>query len=513
GRHRVAAEPKAVADIVALCGRLPLALVIVAARALAHPDLALGTLAAQLAGSRRGTALDGFTGDDPSTDPRAVFSWSYRTLTPPATLLFRLLGLTPGPDIWVRAAASLVALPPAEAAALLAELADAALITEYLPGRYALHDLLRAYAADLALRVDPEDTRHAALIRLFDHQVHAAHAAAGVLDPNDDAIPVPLAPPAAGVAAERFADQQQATAWLAASLPVLQAGLRSAAGAGFPTHAWQLAWSLDTYLFRSGHRHDRLVMWQTALRAAEQLDDPGARALAHRRLANASVRLGRTAEALDHNHHALALYRQTGDGAGLASVHYNLTHLWERLGRHANALDDARQALTLYRAAGHHRGQALAHNAVGWYSCLLGDHAGALASCRRALDLFRQINDPHGEASTCDSLGYAEHHLGHHTEALIWYHDALRLYRRLASRYDQATVLLHLGDTLRVQGDASAARAALSEAAEILTDLEHPEAVQARARIDALGGAAATVPRTARRPARPGPRSASPGWC
>ncbi|MGE5830880.1 MAG: ATP-binding protein [Micromonosporaceae bacterium] len=487
GRHRVAAEPQAVRDIVELCGRLPLALVIVAAQALTHPGVALDTLAAQLFDSRRERAvMDALAGSDPTTDPRAVFSWSYQTLSPPAARLFRLLSLHPGPDIGVAAAASLVALPSAETGSMLSELTEAALVTEQVPGWYVLHDLLGAYANDLALHTDSEDARRAATIRMLDHYVHSTHAAATLLDPNDDPSPVPLAPPAAGVTPEQHANQRQATAWLNGRRPVLQAVLHHAMSTGFATHAWQLAWSLDTYLLRGGHRHDRLATWQVALRAAERLDNPGARALAHRCVANACIRLDRTAEGLVHNQRALALYQRSGDRAGLAAVHYNLTHLWERRGDYDKALDSARQALNLYRAAGHDRGRALACNAIGWYHCLLGDYARGLTRCRQALNLFRQLGDQQGVASTYDSLGYAHHHLGNHPEAIDCYHEALRLYRGIEDRYYQAVVLVHLSDTLRALGERPAARSALSEAADILATLHHPDAEDARARIAAL---------------------------
>jgi transcriptional regulator with XRE-family HTH domain len=309
GGHRVAAEPRAVRDVVELCGGLPLALVIVAAQALTHPGVDLDTLAAQLFDGRGERAvMNALAGSDPTTDPEAVFSWSYRTLSPPSARLFRLLSLHPGRDIGVAAAASLVAVPPAEAGSMLSELTEAGLVTERMPGWYVLHDLLGAYANDLALRTDPPDARRAATIRMLDHYVHSTHAAATLLDPSDDPCPVPLAPPAAGVAPEQqHTDQEQATAWLNEQQAVLQTVLHHAIGTGFATHAWHLAWNLDTFLFRGGHRHDHLATWQVALRAAEQLDNPDARALAHRRLANASSRLDRTDEGLTDNERALAL--------------------------------------------------------------------------------------------------------------------------------------------------------------------------------------------------------------
>jgi hypothetical protein len=97
GADRVAVESAATGDIVVRCARLPLALAIVAARAATNPDFPLAALAVQLADAEG--RLDALDGGDPVVDVRAVFSWSYRTLSPPAARLFRLLGLHPGPDI------------------------------------------------------------------------------------------------------------------------------------------------------------------------------------------------------------------------------------------------------------------------------------------------------------------------------------------------------------------------------------------------------------------------------
>ena len=172
GGERARAEPGAVDEIITLCARLPLALAIAAARAAARPRFTLAELAAELRDAQPG--LDALGADDPAVDARAVFSWSYHALTPPAARLFRLLSLAPGPDITAPAAASLAALPLPQARRLLDDLATAHLLTEHAPRRYACHDLLRAYARELADSHDDTDTRDAAARRLLDHYLHSA---------------------------------------------------------------------------------------------------------------------------------------------------------------------------------------------------------------------------------------------------------------------------------------------------------------------------------------------------
>jgi hypothetical protein len=163
GLGRVAAEPKAVEDIIELCGRLPLALAAVSARAAAHPGFALASIAADLRRARG--RLDAFTAAGVAADARTVFSSSYRHLSPQASRLFRLLPLQSAADITPAASASLLGVPPEEANRLVVELTNAALLTEHGPGRYSLHDLIRAYATELSERAAAKPERHKAVGR------------------------------------------------------------------------------------------------------------------------------------------------------------------------------------------------------------------------------------------------------------------------------------------------------------------------------------------------------------
>ncbi|MFF4836915.1 BTAD domain-containing putative transcriptional regulator [Streptomyces sp. NPDC001315] len=164
GRERLAAEPRAADEIVARCGRLPLALAIAAARAGGRRDLPLAAVAAELRVSAG--SLDAFTAARASADARVAFLCSYRLLSPESARLFRLLSLHPGPDIEAVAATALTDLPPRKARAALGELADAHLVTEHAPGRYILHDLLRAFSAELTGVHDSPAERRAARLRL-----------------------------------------------------------------------------------------------------------------------------------------------------------------------------------------------------------------------------------------------------------------------------------------------------------------------------------------------------------
>jgi hypothetical protein len=161
GPQRLATEPAAVPELIGHCANLPLALVIVAARAETNSLLPLAALAGQLRESRG--RLDALDVGDSAVSVRHVFASSYDALSGEAARMFRLLGTGPAPEISVPAAASLCACGQARARVLLGELTQAHLLTEHLPGRFVFHDLLRAYAAGLARTSDSDGDLRAAL--------------------------------------------------------------------------------------------------------------------------------------------------------------------------------------------------------------------------------------------------------------------------------------------------------------------------------------------------------------
>ncbi|MCG5444051.1 NB-ARC domain-containing protein [Micromonospora sp. NIE79] len=219
---RTSTEPHAVGEIAARCAGLPLALAVAAARARIHPTFRLVELASELQDDKN--SLDAFSGDDAASDLRRVFSSSYQALGAAARRLFRLLGLHPGPDVAAPAAASLAGLPVGEVRSLLAEVARAHLIREPEPGRYALHDLVRSYASELVVKVEPEHRRRAAIGRMKEHYLHSTHAAVRVLYPM--ANPISLDPPSANVTPEAHLDADDALAWLMRERKVLMAAVK-----------------------------------------------------------------------------------------------------------------------------------------------------------------------------------------------------------------------------------------------------------------------------------------------
>ncbi|MET0426555.1 MAG: tetratricopeptide repeat protein [Actinoplanes sp.] len=461
GPVRAAAEPEAVDALVAACCGLPLALTIVAARAVIQPGLSLAALAVELAGARD-DGLDALTAGDATTDVRAVFSWSYRAVPPAAGRLFRLLGLHRAPDLGVDAAAALAGREPAEVRPLLTELARAHLVSEHVPGRFTFHDLLRAYAGELARRADLEDERRAAGHRLLDHYLHTAVATGRLL--------------ASG-------DAEGALAWFATEHAALLAAVDQAAASGRDAQTVELAQALYSFLELRGHWHDLIRVQQAAVEAARRLGDPALESRAHRNVAAAGIRLGRYDEARSHLREAIELAARAGDVGAEAGARYNLAFLLDAQRDYSAALGENEQAMALYEVAGNRRGQSRALAAVGWYRAQLGEHRAALVTCRQAMALFEELDDRAGLAGNLDTMGLAHLHLGEHAEALDCYRRAIEISRSLGNRHFEGTELTHLGDTHLALGDRDAAREAWSAGLTILDELQHPDAADVRRRL------------------------------
>jgi len=477
GKQRVAAEPDAADEIITRCARLPLALAIVAARAATHPSFTLAALAAEL---RQATGtLDAFTIEDTATDARTVFSWSYRRLSDPAARLFRLLGLHPGPDITVGAAASLAGLPAEQTHRLLAELTHAHLLIEHTPRRYTFHDLLRTYAIELSQGNDTETERSDAVRRLLEHNLHSALAAARLLGPHRD--PINVAPPHGQVILDDLRDDHHALTWFTAEHRMLLGAVDLATRHGFDAYVQPLAWTLTDFLQRKGHWQEQAAVHTAALAATQRLDDHAGQARAHRQLSRAHILLGRLDDAHTHYRHALDLAEQIGDTCAQAHVRLNVANLLERQAHYPHAIEHAQKALTLFAAAGNRSGQARARNMVGWFHARLGHHRDALAHCQLALTELQDINDDQGQVSTLDSLGYIHHHLGQYQQAITCYQHALAVTQQLGDRGETTEILIHLGDTYQAVGDIDAARHSRQRALDILDELDHPNAEHIRA--------------------------------
>ncbi|WP_409463441.1 BTAD domain-containing putative transcriptional regulator [Amycolatopsis sp. GA6-003] len=440
------ADPDAAEQLVTRCAGSPLALGILAARAAEHPGFPLAALAAEI--------TDASALDDGDASVAAVLSWSLRALPPQHAEVFELLGLAPGPDISVRAAANLTGVPPNSIAAILRALERVSLVEQDTPGRYRMHDLVRLFAKTHASL--PAGERTAALLRVTGYYTGTALAGNRVLHPHG------VLPPGIDTGHDHPyphppASADEALDWFDADHDCLLDTQRIACAQAWHQPGWQIAWALTAYHYRRGFLHEDLAVWPLAVQAADALGTPETRVLAHRRYGLACARGARHDDALAHLAEALDLASRGDDQRVQAIIEHDLAQAWELHGDHRAALRHAQRSLVLFRPLGNPVWEAQAHNGVGWYLTLLGQHEQARPHCERALRLYREERHP-AVADVLDSLAHIAHHTGRHADAVEHYREALALYRESGNTYLEADTLEHLGHTHRAMGEAGEAR-------------------------------------------------------
>lgn len=510
--ERVSRDPAAAVDLAEQCARLPLALRIAAELAVSRPTSSLADLAGELVDrQRRLRMLD--SGDDMRAAVRTVFSWSYIHLRSDAALAFRRLGLYPGPDIDVYAMAALANTGLDAARRALDVLSRNHLVQRGSAGRFAMHDLLRAYAVDLASEMDTPDERSAAIGRLFDHYLAIASSTMDILYPADRPYRPQVKP--AVTASPPIAKAETARAWLNVERPTLVALCLYAAEHDRPASATDLAATLYRYL-EGGHYGDALTMHSAALRAARQAGDDamlagaltnlgavhrllgdygpaaahlkraielhrrtGDRYGAARAITNLGIveeRLGEYETAVAHHHEALAAHRELANRYGEAAAQLNLGGALSNLGtasarpsHYSEAADHLAGALELFRGLGDRVGEASALSNLGDLYASLDRYPDAVGYLTEARDLFHSTNHRYGEAIALSNLGKVYARLGQTQEAVEHLRTALEVFRRIGHRYGEASALNGLGETLCLAGRDAEALNAHTAALEIAT--------------------------------------------
>jgi DNA-binding SARP family transcriptional activator len=424
GADRVAAEPAAAAALVELCARLPLAVRLAAEQAVRHPSWPLKDLLAELAGRRdrlAALALD----DSADADLRTVFAWSYEALDPDAAHVFRALGLHPGCDTGVPAAAALAEFAPDRAATALARLVDASLVQERRPGRYELHDLLREYARDRADEGDPD--RDAAVGRLLDWYVHTAANARGRLTRSPHRLPLPDAPPE-GIVPLDFVDAGAATHWFDRERDTVVRLVDLAAAQGRHRTAAVLVQMCWIFLYLRGSRNQLLAVGRAGLRAAVAAGDAYLEGRCHTGLAGAYMRSGRPAAALVAGDRALDIFERIGDRQGQASALLGIGGARNEQGRYAEAIEPLRRAHRIWSGTGEAADEAMAATALNnlaWAYLGLGRHAEALDCAGRAVDTLRVLGETYRLVPILDTYAAVHAARGDRAAAIDAYSEAL----------------------------------------------------------------------------------------
>ncbi len=417
GPRGLDADAASVVQMVRLCGYLPLAIRLLAGRLRSHSSWTMRDLADMLTG-----ALDRLAElHAENVAVEAAFELSYRDLSPEQQRLFRRLGLHPGPEVDAYAAAALDSIHLTQARRGLEALYNDHLVDESLPGRYRLHDLVRAYVRCLASQDDARGN-DAAVDRLLDYYQHASTIANRRIAPRSDPTIPPLAHPLAD--SLDLSNRPRALAWLEAERGNLGACIDHAAAHSRPSYVVSLANEMHTFLDVAGH-------WDQAL--------------AIHRLASTAARL-------------------TSDRLGQANALNDLGIVQRMTGDHASAIASLTEALALFRDLGHRLRQANALYELGVVQRLAGDYTAATADLTETLTLFRSLDDRPGQANALNDLALVHGAIGEYPAATSSLTEALTLFRDLDDRIGATNTLYYLGVVQRLAGEYPAATASLTEA-------------------------------------------------
>ncbi|MBY8874524.1 transcriptional regulator, SARP family protein [Micromonospora sp. PLK6-60] len=482
GPARALADRPALDEIVTLCGGLPLALAVVAARTLARPGYRLSAVARELHDTRG--SLDGFDVDDPDSDLRAIFSWSYRGLSPSAARLFRLLALHPGPDVTLPAAASLGGLPARTARGVFGELVRSRLVTERRPGRYGAHDLIAAYARELLHDTDTAAERDAATDRLLGYYRRAAYAANRHINPEIDADPPEILD---GVVDESPSTGMEAADWFAAEREVLKAVMRQANDVGRVYDAWQLELTVQGFYQRDGWWQEWATVVRECLDAASGAGDSAGAANMLRSLAGAQFYLGNSTSALALLERALTIFTELGNASREALTLRNIGEVSFAVGDYHRSAACHHQALRIAESLGEQITQldVLCRLADTQYE--LGDRTLSFATIGRALAMSEQLGRD-VRRSECH-LRRANLYLRErqYAESLADWTAAEELSTAISHRVHMVRAKLGLGDTAYAMGDRSAARTAWLAALALSNDSNPGQEAGIRHRLAKLG--------------------------
>jgi tetratricopeptide (TPR) repeat protein len=461
-RDRAEADPEATEEVLTACAGLPLAIRIAGARLAARSSWSVRDLARRLSDERR--RLDELKSGDLAV--RTCFEVSFASLPARArpdgvdpAHAFRLLGLWHGSSIGLPAAAALIGQPADAVADALEVLVDAQLLQSTAPDRYRYHDLLKAYAADRALAEEPRSARDGAVRRVLYWYLSSVVAAARVLSPHREQVPVADLDPGCDPAG--FSSVAEALDWCELERMNLVAATRQAAAQGLDDVAWELPVAALSFFNRRTYWDEWMVTHQIALASARRTGDEHGEAWVLNNLGMACFHADRRmAEGLTYFQQALDIRRKIGDRQGEAQAANNVAYASLLLSQFDEALDWLRLALDLQRKVGHRFGEGIALNNLGEAYIELARPDEAVEWLSEALAVYREIGARPPEADTLRNLGKAHAALGQLKLALGYLRDAGETHHAVGDRHGEAMDLRLLGEVHSRDGRPVEARQA-----------------------------------------------------
>ncbi|WP_410647972.1 helix-turn-helix domain-containing protein [Amycolatopsis sp. cmx-4-54] len=482
GGHRVAADPVAAEAVVRRCGRLPMAVLIVAEHLQQRPDSTLGKIADQLATDRH--RLDLFTSPDPTVNVHGVIDLSYLALPPAAARLFRLLGISPAYTVSADAAAVLADIEPDLAESLLTVLRQSHLVTPMPDGRYCIDYLLRAYAHQRALveehlrEVEKAQDR---VLRWYTARALAANNSL-ILNWRDPTINSLLAD--FGQAGPGF---DEAMSWCQSEVATALQIAKNTRSHLAKDLLWVLPTAFLPYFAITRSWTDWLIAANDGLDAATAAESTPGIARSLQVLGWAERDLGRTSESISHLTQALELYGELGDELPAAWTAHGLALALSDSQRHGDAIAHFQAADDRFRTLRHDIGGVVNRAALALAFHEAGDRERALDTAREALDLAQRHGSDGIQSLAHHSLGILLQRRGEHRTALTQFDSAAVLRRRPWQQWNLADTLIARADSLLALGFRPHATAAYEQAADILESLRDSRAHEIRARAAVRG--------------------------
>ncbi|MQA98097.1 MAG: tetratricopeptide repeat protein [Streptosporangiales bacterium] len=470
GAERVAREPEAVQQILTLCGYLPLAVRIAAARLAARAHWSIAKLARRLGDERR--RLNELAAGD--LEVRACVTLSYQWLGPEARRLFRMLGTLDAPDFGLPVVAAVLDGDVERAEELVDTLLDAQLLEVGAQGaRYRFHDLVRLYARERALEVESEESRRDTVVRALSAWLALAELAdrelpgqalgeikgrAPRLHLSDEMLE---APPSA---------EEEPLAWFDAERAALVAAVGQACASGQAELGWNLAAVLTNYFDQRGLYGDWRGTHERCLRACRDERNVLGQAVMLRGLAELSTLAETSDDCLPQAQSAVELFRALGESVGEVDALVLCGAVHRERGAQEEAMACGEAALNRAVEIGYPLGELHALEGLGFGSREQGRLEEAARRFERCLELARQLGKRREEAAALRALGIVHREQGDHDMSVSRFGAALAIFREMGHRLSEAYALVGLGELYVRQGSAKA-REAVGQSLALFTDL------------------------------------------
>jgi DNA-binding SARP family transcriptional activator/tetratricopeptide (TPR) repeat protein/energy-coupling factor transporter ATP-binding protein EcfA2 len=469
---RVADAPAAIGELVDLCQCLPLALRIAGEHISVRPAVPLAELAEELRHTKR--LLDaGSQGDDHTTTLRAAFSWSYQALRPDERHVFELLGLHPSTRFSTQVAGALLGTAE-NVEHLLDSLVGAHLIAQERAGRYAVHDLLHAYARTISSEHEPRAVR-----RMLDWYLRSAQHARVRLTGDDQAVPeLAFADP---VSPADFADSDAALKWLVAERTNLVACTYRAAESGHHDHAWRFAACLNV-LSRYESPRNLLAIHEIGRQSAELTGNVAAVGGCLNNKGTVHALLNDHAEAARCFELAYEAFAEISDERGVSVTTHNIGVTKLSLHRPAEAIEWLTRALIMNTRLGSEWALANSHRRLGDAYRMLGNGLEARSQYRKASYSSQKAGDVIGHGASLSRLAKLSAEQDRADEAIQYGQAALEIFDRVhIDRNDTAATLTTLATAHLHRDSPGTARSMAEEAVHAYRETQNVDG-----QIDAL---------------------------